>query len=63
MASDMPQARTAELRVTDFRVSELAAGIAGAASPYGDHQFPLPVSKLRYTHPSPSDRPNLADGR
>jgi hypothetical protein len=48
----------------DFHVNELASDKAGSMSPYGPElEFPLPVSKIRYTHPSPADRPNLADGR
>lgn len=50
--------------LTDFRVNELAADQAGGLSPYGpDRQFPLPLDKIRYTHPGPDDRPRLADGR
>jgi succinate dehydrogenase / fumarate reductase iron-sulfur subunit len=49
--------------VTDFNVSEFAADQAGSLSPFGtDVEFPLPVEQLTYTHPSPADRPNLADG-
>lgn len=48
----------------DFHVNELASDKAGSLSPYGpDTEFPLPLDKIRYTHPSPADRPNLADGR
>jgi hypothetical protein len=48
----------------DFRVNELAADQAGSLSPFGpDLQFPLPVQKLRYVHPTAADRPHLADGR
>lgn len=48
----------------DFGVSELAADVPGALSPYGpDMQFPLPVTRLQYQHPGPADRPHLADGR
>ena len=48
----------------DFHVNELASDKAGSMSPYGpDLEFPLPVESIRYTHPSPADRPNLADGR
>ena len=40
-------------------VSELAAEPAGPLSPFGeDHSFPLPVSALRYAHPT--DKPNRA---
>jgi hypothetical protein len=48
----------------DFGVSEFAADVPGALSPYGpEMQFPLPVTRLRYRHPGPADRPHLADGR
>jgi hypothetical protein len=48
----------------DFRVNELAADQAGGLSPFGpDREFPLPIDKIRYTHPGPGDRPRLADGR
>ena len=46
----------------DFHVSEIAADVAGAMSPFGDIEFPLPVEKLFYTHPSRADRPHLAGG-
>jgi succinate dehydrogenase / fumarate reductase iron-sulfur subunit len=52
------------IRVGEFHVSELAADLAGSLSPYGpDVDFPLPLQRLRYTHPSPADRPHLAEGR
>lgn len=47
----------------DFLVSELASDAAGAHSPFGDLEFPLPVDQLLYKHPRPQDRPALADGR
>lgn len=54
----------AAVRVGDFHVSELAADMAGALSPFGPEiEFPLPLARLRYTHPSPADRPHLAEGR
>ena len=38
--------------------------MAGSLSPFGqDVQFPLPLDQIHYTHPSPADRPNRADGR
>jgi hypothetical protein len=50
--------------VPDFNISEFAADSAGPLSPFGsDVEFPLPVDTIRYTHPAPADRPNLADGR
>jgi hypothetical protein len=55
---------TAALRVGDFHVSELAADLAGSLSPFGpDVEFPLPLARVRYTHPSAADRPHLAGGR
>jgi hypothetical protein len=40
-------------------VSEFTAEPAGGLSPFGeDHSFPLPVSALRYAHPT--DKPNRA---
>jgi hypothetical protein len=51
-------------RVGDFHVSELAADLAGSLSPFGpDVEFPLPVDRLRYRHPSPANRPHLAEDR
>jgi hypothetical protein len=44
----------------DFHVSEFAADFAGAMSPFGPVEFPLPVERLSYRHPSPADRPNRA---
>jgi hypothetical protein len=58
------QFRTRGHNDNDFHVNELAADRAGALSPYGsDVEFPLPLNKIRYTHPAPEDRPNLAEGR
>jgi hypothetical protein len=47
----------------DFSVSELVSDAAGAHSPYGDTQFPLPLEKIFYRHPGRAERPHLADGR
>jgi hypothetical protein len=47
----------------DFNVSELVSEAAGAHSPFGDLEFPLPVEKLTYKHPTAAERPHLADGR
>jgi hypothetical protein len=45
----------------DFHVNELAADMAGSLSPFGpDVELPLPLDRITYRHPSPSDRPNLA---
>jgi len=53
-----------ELELHDFHVNELAADQAGGLSPFGpDREFPLPLDKIRYTHPGPENRPNLAGGR
>jgi hypothetical protein len=68
MASSNPrtpeQFRGPSPQIGDFHVNELAADKAGAHSPYGTElEFPLALDKIRYTHPSPEDRPHLADGR
>ncbi len=64
MASLPEQYQPAAVQVGDFHVNELAADQAGSLSPFGpETEFPLPVEKLRYRHPSAADRPNLADGR
>ena len=47
----------------DFVVSELVSDSAGSHSPFGNLEFPLPYEQLRYTHPGPAERPNLAEGR
>ena len=47
----------------DFNVSELVSDAAGSHSPYGDLEFPLPIEKLLYNHPTPEERPHLANGR
>lgn len=52
-----------DLVVDEFHVSELVSEAAGAHSPYGNTEFPLPVDKLLYVHPVAEERPNLADGR
>jgi hypothetical protein len=66
MASTAPglPEHTDVVRVGDFHVSELAADMAGSLSPFGPEiEFPLPVDRLRYTHPTAADRPHLAKGR
>ncbi|MGH3793724.1 MAG: hypothetical protein ACRDSP_02425 [Pseudonocardiaceae bacterium] len=35
----------------DHPVSELAATVQGALSPYGEVNFPLPADQLPYEHP------------
>jgi hypothetical protein len=53
-----------ETEAVDFHVNELAADQAGSLSPFGmDVEFPLPIDKIRYTHPDSTARPRLADGR
>lgn len=43
----------------EHAVSEFAADVPGALSPFGvTPAFPLPVDSLRYEHPGPEDRPN-----
>lgn len=42
----------------EHAVSEFAADLPGALSPFGTEAFPLPVDSLRYEHPGPEDRPN-----
>jgi hypothetical protein len=40
-------------------LTELTSETAGSLSPFGeDHSFPLPVSLIRYAHPT--DKPNRA---
>ncbi|MBT0566388.1 hypothetical protein KIK15_06360 [Williamsia sp. CHRR-6] len=34
----------------EHAVSEFAASISGALSPFGETEFPLPVESLPYTH-------------
>lgn len=47
----------------DFHVNELAADMVGAFSPFGPEvELPVPIENLRYRHPKPEERPNLAGG-
>ena len=46
----------------DFNVSELVSDAAGAHSPFGDLEFPLPTDALTYHHPTAAERPHLAGG-
>jgi hypothetical protein len=64
-APGLPERRNpAAIEVGDFHVSELAADMAGSLSPYGPEiEFPLPLSEIRYKHPSRANRPHLAGGR
>lgn len=57
------QFRSASSHTIDFTVSELVSDAPGAHSPFGDLEFPLPVEKLLYDHPTRAERPHLADGR
>ncbi|WP_375497500.1 hypothetical protein [uncultured Jatrophihabitans sp.] len=48
----------------EFNVSELVSEAAGAHSPFGNIEYPIPADQLAfYKHPRPQDRPNLAGGR
>jgi hypothetical protein len=51
---------TSDYSQDDFAVSELVADAAGAHSPFGDTELPMPMSALTYVHPRPEDRPHLA---
>jgi hypothetical protein len=45
----------------DFHVSEFGADLAGAMSPFGqDIEFPLPLDRIDYRHPTPAEYPNRA---
>ena len=58
-----PEQFRTETRDDDFDVSELLSEAAGAHSPFGDLEIPMPLEAMFYQHPAPEDRPNLADGR
>jgi hypothetical protein len=62
-APRLPEQFRSPSHAIDFTVSELVSDAAGAHSPYGNLEFPLPVAKLLYKHPSPAERPHLANGR
>lgn len=48
----------------EFRVSELVSEAAGAHSPFGDIEYPIPADQLAFfKYPRPEDRPNLAGDR
>ena len=65
MASTSPrlpeqfQPRSDDHSIENFSVSELVSEAAGAHSPYGDVEFPMPLSDLDYVHPKPENLPNL----
>jgi hypothetical protein len=62
-APRLPELLSSVTDPIDFTVSELVSDAAGAHSPFGDIDIPMPVDKLFYKHPSPVNRPNLAEGR
>jgi hypothetical protein len=59
----LPEQFKADAEDEEFHVSELMSEAAGAHSPFGELEFPLPYQALYYKHPTAADRPNLADGR
>jgi hypothetical protein len=62
-APRLPEQFRNDSSAIDFAVSELVSDAAGAHSPYGDTEFPLPVEDLFYKHPGRDERPRLANGR
>jgi hypothetical protein len=62
-APRLPEQFRASSQTNDFVVSELVADAAGSHSPFGNLEFPLPTEKLLYKHPTPEERPHLANGR
>jgi len=62
-APRLPEQFRSASQPIDFTVSELVSDAAGAHSPFGDTEFPLPVERLFYKHPVRTERPHLADGR
>lgn len=63
IAPRLPEQFRSDSHTVDFTVSELVSDAAGAHSPFGDLEFPLPAERLFYKHPSPAERPHLANGR
>lgn len=59
----LPEQFRSATEQVDFHVSELVSDAAGAHSPFGDLEFPLPVKQIFYQHPNRAERPHLADGR
>jgi hypothetical protein len=45
-----PRKRSQTVKPGRLPVSEFAFGLAGAASPFGEVEFPLPVEELDYGH-------------
>ena len=62
-APRLPEQFRSASQVIDFTVTELVSDAAGAHSPFGDVELPLPVEKIPYKHPTRAERPHLADGR
>jgi hypothetical protein len=62
-APRLPEQFRSPSNAIDFNVSELVSEAAGAHSPFGETEFPQPVDKLQYKHPTRDERPHLADGR
>jgi hypothetical protein len=60
MAAEPAESRARE---TEMLVSELASDHQGSLSPFGDVTLPLPVTRLRYEHPGPADRPHRPGDR
>ncbi len=58
----LPEQFQAERPGQDFDVSELLSNAAGAHSPFGDTELPVPPHTLSYEHPTPDTRPHLAGG-
>jgi hypothetical protein len=61
-APRLPEQFRDDSHVVDFQVSELVSEAAGAHSPFGDLEFPVPPEALSYVHPGPDARPNLVEG-
>jgi hypothetical protein len=62
-APRLPEQFRSQNEPLDFHVSELVSEAAGSHSPFGDTEFPLPPETLFYKHPTPAERPHLANGR
>jgi hypothetical protein len=62
-APRLPELFRTSTEQLDFQVSELVSDAAGAHSPFGDLEFPLPHDRLLYLHPTRAERPHLAEGR
>ncbi len=62
-APRLPEQFRSPSHAIDFNVSELVSDAAGSHSPFGDLVFPMAVERLLYKHPTPEERPHLANGR